>query len=126
MPDKQSPEAIEEIVDRMTSTADALRGKLELFWRDTLSLMQLLGFALPLKDSDADAECGKSLEEVERGVILDALERHHWHVVSAANAIGVPKTTMYRRIREFNLQRRSMRRSMICPSVRGRTRRAGP
>jgi hypothetical protein len=77
MQGNQSPEAIEEIVDRMTSTADVLRGTLELFWRDTLSLMRLSGFALPLKDSDADTESGKSLEEVERGVILDALERHN-------------------------------------------------
>ena len=92
-----SADDVEEIVVRMTSSADDIRRKLDLFWQDALSLIQLVS-----KDSGSGLmERGASLEEIERRVILDALKRHNWHAVAAAKAIGIGKTTMYRRIQEM-------------------------
>ncbi|MDQ3819714.1 MAG: sigma-54 dependent transcriptional regulator, partial [Acidobacteriota bacterium] len=48
-----------------------------------------------------------SLREVERQQILAALEQTNWHRGKTAELLGISPSTLYRRLRDYNLERRS-------------------
>ena len=48
-----------------------------------------------------------SLREVERQQILAALEQTGWHRGKTAEILGISPSTLYRRLRDYNLDRRS-------------------
>ncbi|HKR00561.1 MAG TPA: sigma-54 dependent transcriptional regulator, partial [Pyrinomonadaceae bacterium] len=47
-----------------------------------------------------------SLRDVERQQILAALEQTDWHRGKAAEMLGISPSTLYRRLRDYNLERR--------------------
>src|SRR5438067_1797007 len=47
-----------------------------------------------------------SLREVERQQILAALEQTNWHRGKTAELLGISPSTLYRRLRDYNLERR--------------------
>ena len=47
-----------------------------------------------------------SLREVERQQILAALEQTGWHRGKAAEILGISPSTLYRRLRDYDLERR--------------------
>jgi DNA-binding NtrC family response regulator len=47
-----------------------------------------------------------SLREVERQQILAALEQTGWHRGKTAEVLGISPSTLYRRLRDYNLERR--------------------
>jgi DNA-binding NtrC family response regulator len=47
-----------------------------------------------------------SLREVERQQILSALEQTGWHRGKTAEVLGISPSTLYRRLRDYNLERR--------------------
>ena len=46
------------------------------------------------------------LREVERQQILAALEQTNWHRGKTAELLGISPSTLYRRLRDYNLTRR--------------------
>jgi DNA-binding NtrC family response regulator len=48
-----------------------------------------------------------SLREVERQQILAALEQTGWHRGKTAEILGISPSTLYRRLRDYNLDRRN-------------------
>ncbi|MFN2452635.1 MAG: sigma-54-dependent transcriptional regulator [Pyrinomonadaceae bacterium] len=48
-----------------------------------------------------------SLREVERQQILSALEQTNWHRGKTAEVLGISPSTLYRRLRDYGLDRRS-------------------
>jgi DNA-binding NtrC family response regulator len=46
------------------------------------------------------------LREVERQQILAALEQTGWHRGRTAEMLGISPSTLYRRLRDYNLTRR--------------------
>jgi DNA-binding NtrC family response regulator len=48
-----------------------------------------------------------SLREVERQQILAALEQTNWHRGKTAEILGISPSTLYRRLRDYNLDRRN-------------------
>ncbi len=48
-----------------------------------------------------------SLRDVERQQILAALEQTGWHRGKTAEILGISPSTLYRRLRDYNLERRS-------------------
>lgn len=48
-----------------------------------------------------------SLRDVERQQILNALEQTGWHRGKAAEILGISPSTLYRRLRDYNLERRN-------------------
>jgi DNA-binding NtrC family response regulator len=59
--------------------------------------------------SGATSESGTptSLREVERQQILSALEQTGWHRGKTAEILGISPSTLYRRLRDYNLDRRN-------------------
>lgn len=49
------------------------------------------------------------LDETERREILTALERTNWHQGKTAELLGISPSTLYRRLREYNITKRMMR-----------------
>jgi DNA-binding NtrC family response regulator len=49
---------------------------------------------------------GAPLREVERLQILGALEKTGWHRGKTAEILGISPSTLYRRLRDYNLERR--------------------
>jgi DNA-binding NtrC family response regulator len=47
------------------------------------------------------------LREVERQQIVSALEQTNWHRGKTAEILGISPSTLYRRLRDYNLTRRS-------------------
>jgi DNA-binding NtrC family response regulator len=47
-----------------------------------------------------------SLREVERQQILAALEQTNWHRGKTAELLGISPSTLYRRLRDYNLEKR--------------------
>jgi transcriptional regulator of acetoin/glycerol metabolism len=47
------------------------------------------------------------LREVERQQILAALEQTNWHRGKTAEILGISPSTLYRRLRDYNLARRA-------------------
>jgi DNA-binding NtrC family response regulator len=48
-----------------------------------------------------------SLREVERQQILAALEQTNWHRAKTAEILGISPSTLYRRLRDYDLDRRN-------------------
>jgi DNA-binding NtrC family response regulator len=48
-----------------------------------------------------------SLRDVERQQILAALEQTGWHRGKTAEILGISSSTLYRRLRDYNLERRT-------------------
>jgi transcriptional regulator of acetoin/glycerol metabolism len=59
------------------------------------------GAALPVASSAPG-----SLREVERQQILAALEQTGWHRGKTAEILGISPSTLYRRLRDYDLERR--------------------
>jgi len=55
----------------------------------------------------AAASGALSLREVERQQILSALEQTGWHRGKTAELLGISPSTLYRRLRDYNLEHRS-------------------
>jgi DNA-binding NtrC family response regulator len=56
--------------------------------------------------SSSEQPPAQSLEDykdVEKQRILQALEEHGWNRARAANALGMPRRTFYRRLREYGV-----------------------
>ena len=57
-----------------------------------------------IQESEAYEEATLSLEEVERDMIRKALERHKGKRKNAANDLKISERTLYRKIKEYNLE----------------------
>jgi len=57
--------------------------------------------------ADSSAQTPASLREVERQQILAALEQTGWHRGKTAEILGISPSTLYRRLRDYNLDRRN-------------------
>ncbi|HEY0544831.1 MAG TPA: sigma-54 dependent transcriptional regulator [Pyrinomonadaceae bacterium] len=55
----------------------------------------------------AQTDATSSLRDVERQQILAALEQTGWHRGKTAEILGISPSTLYRRLRDYNLERRS-------------------
>lgn len=75
-------------------------------------------FAFATQGSTTGAEAGAaansysqaapaSLREVERQQILAALEQTNWHRGKTAEVLGISPSTLYRRLRDYNLEKRT-------------------
>jgi DNA-binding NtrC family response regulator len=65
--------------------------------------------ALPAAAQGAGPQTGTApppLREVERQQILAALEQTNWHRGKTAAMLGISPSTLYRRLRDYNLERR--------------------
>ena len=54
----------------------------------------------------APSSSALSLREVERQQILAALEQTGWHRGKTAELLGISPSTLYRRLRDYNLEHR--------------------
>ncbi len=57
--------------------------------------------------NSTNAQTPASLREVERQQILSALEQTNWHRGKTAEVLGISPSTLYRRLRDYGLDRRS-------------------
>jgi two-component system NtrC family response regulator len=48
-------------------------------------------------------EEGVSLEEVEKEILLQALEKHHWHQTKAARYLNISRKTLIYRMEKYGL-----------------------
>ena len=87
--------------------------------QNTLSRYLTLGyldFVSPLQDEDpvkleetsffsspAVSPLHKAVETLERELILRALEQEHWHRKHAAQALGIPRKTLFRKMKKYDL-----------------------
>jgi DNA-binding NtrC family response regulator len=46
----------------------------------------------------------KALQEPERQIILGALEAHEWNRQKTADALGINRTTLYKKIKQYDLE----------------------
>jgi len=56
-------------------------------------------------ESEGETKAGRTLEEMERWMILDALERHGGNRAAAARELGVHPSTLFRKLRRLGLER---------------------
>ncbi len=73
-------------------------------------LPTLDGMSIPRQpDSFPDLGAGKTLrqvrEAVERHYIAEALERHKGNVTRASNALGIERTNLHKKIKQYDLER---------------------
>jgi transcriptional regulator of acetoin/glycerol metabolism len=61
---------------------------------------------IPVAAPVAAASSSGSLREVERQQILAALEQTGWHRGKTAEILGISPSTLYRRLRDYDLERR--------------------
>lgn len=60
----------------------------------------------PMSSTTTDAGAPASLREVERQQILSALEQSGWHRGKTAEILGISPSTLYRRLRDYDLEKR--------------------
>ena len=62
---------------------------------------------LPVKDKEIlEVKTGTSLppfQEAERRLILEALEKNNWNKLNTAQGLGLHRTTLYRKMKKYNL-----------------------
>lgn len=63
--------------------------------------------AQTMSGGGTEAGAPTSLREVERQQILSALEQTGWHRGKTAEILGISPSTLYRRLRDYNLDRRN-------------------
>ena len=51
----------------------------------------------------------KTLQEVERSYILHVLEKNNWRQKKACGILGISKTTLYRRLKEYNISSKKLK-----------------
>ncbi len=56
--------------------------------------------------SDADADLGAYLRRCERNYILDALERHDWHIIETAQELGISRKNLWEKMKKHSLGER--------------------
>lgn len=62
------------------------------------------------RTTDSEAEVSqallnrKTIKQVEREQIVRALENSNFNITRAASALGVARSTLYRKLRDFNLR----------------------
>jgi DNA-binding NtrC family response regulator len=61
---------------------------------------------IPVLPAAATPTAPGSLREVERQQILAALEQTGWHRGKTAEILGISPSTLYRRLRDYDLERR--------------------
>lgn len=61
-----------------------------------------VGDAVYLPDS---GETSETLADRERNAILQTLEGHGWRLAQSARALGISRTTLWRRLKEYGLHR---------------------
>jgi DNA-binding NtrC family response regulator len=67
----------------------------------------LSGEAMPMGGGDAGGlSASGSLRDVEKQQIISALEQTGWHRGKAAEMLGISPSTLYRRLRDYNLEGR--------------------
>ena len=65
------------------------------------------GDLMPMNAGDIGAQSGTgSLRDVEKQQIISALEQTGWHRGKAAEILGISPSTLYRRLRDYNLEGR--------------------
>jgi len=62
------------------------------------------GTSLTLHDTPTDASLFEIVEDVERRVITDMLERCNWNQTEAAERFHVPLSTLNQKIRRLNIE----------------------
>jgi DNA-binding NtrC family response regulator len=62
------------------------------------------GSSLTLHDPPSDASLFEIVEDVERRVITDMLERCNWNQTEAAERFHVPLSTLNQKIRRLNIE----------------------
>jgi DNA-binding NtrC family response regulator len=62
--------------------------------------------SIPAEGINIPASAPGSLREVERQQILAALEQTGWHRGKTAEILGISPSTLYRRLRDYDLERR--------------------
>ncbi len=62
----------------------------------------------PLDQASAEWELRRSLEIPERRLILEALQRHAWRRDAAARALGINRTTLYKKAKRLGLDLASL------------------
>ena len=65
-----------------------------------------LGTAPAVAGDSAGLSASGSLREVEKQQIISALEQTGWHRGKAAEMLGISPSTLYRRLRDYNLEGR--------------------
>ena len=64
---------------------------------------------VPTTHSRSNGATVVRLDETERREILTALERTNWHQGKTADLLGISPSTLYRRLREYNITKRMVR-----------------
>jgi transcriptional regulator of acetoin/glycerol metabolism len=60
--------------------------------------------AAPVSPQAQDARTlSQRLRDPERAALLDTLEKHGWNRTQAAKALGINRTTLYRKMRDLGL-----------------------
>jgi two-component system C4-dicarboxylate transport response regulator DctD len=62
----------------------------------------------PAPVADTSQSLGDLVSDFERQVIVDALSRHEQNVAAAGAALGLPRKTLYDKMRRYGLSRRSL------------------
>ncbi|HEY6839084.1 MAG TPA: sigma-54 dependent transcriptional regulator [Geobacteraceae bacterium] len=57
-----------------------------------------------MRDRGMDTPPPRGLKETEADTIRKALEKYRWNITESAKALGIGRNTLYRKIRQFNLQ----------------------
>jgi len=97
---------LEHVIERFVLLSDGSMG-------DDSLLSELLDYeALSVRETTTDSEAEvsqallnkKTIKEVEREQIVRALENSNFTITRAASALGVARSTLYRKLREYNLR----------------------
>jgi transcriptional regulator with PAS, ATPase and Fis domain len=64
---------------------------------------------LPRSPSGATRTLKEALEEPERRIILEVLESNDWNRHATADALGINRTTLYKKMKRLGLEGRAMR-----------------
>jgi Nif-specific regulatory protein len=66
--------------------------------------MQLATPAISKPPPPPSSDAPRSLSDIERDTIADSLKRHNGNIVAACKELGIPRSTMYRRIVLYGLK----------------------
>jgi DNA-binding NtrC family response regulator len=64
-----------------------------------------LHFDAPAAAEPAPANQSKTLEEMERHYIEQVLLQEGWRVESAAKRLGIPRSSMYHKLKQYQISR---------------------
>ena len=73
-------------------------------WKSDKTELNTTDFYLKPSQKNKNENTSNKLEDVEKRIILEVLEKHKWNLTKTANELNISRTTLYLKLKKYEIQ----------------------